>query len=68
MFTYYVRRSDFDKRPIKRSVDSLETVQFNSFNSTVLCRVKFLDPSDFGLLIRKNDTLVFQTQENFDYL
>lgn len=68
MFTYYVRRSDFDKRPIKRSVDSLETVQFNYFNSTVLCRVKFLDPSDFGLLIRKNDTLVFQTQDNFDYL
>lgn len=60
MFRCLVKRSDFDKRPTLSSVDLLEAVSFNSFNQTVLLRVKFLDPSDFGLLIRKNDTLVLQ--------
>jgi hypothetical protein len=32
MFKYFVRRSDFDKRPVERSVVSIEPIEFNFFN------------------------------------
>jgi hypothetical protein len=43
-------------------------VEFNQDDNLVLFRVKYEDPSDFGLLIRKNDTLIFDRVLDFDYV
>lgn len=43
-------------------------MEFNQDDNSVLFRVKYEDPSDFGLLIRKNDTLIFDRVLDFDYV
>lgn len=68
MFKPYVRRTDWNKRPFPRPLESFDAIEFDKNNQTILCRVKIEEPSDMGLLIRKNDTLLFTAVEKFDYL
>jgi hypothetical protein len=68
MFEPWVRPNDFSINPVRIEIESLEGVEFNQDLNTVLFKVKYQDPTDFGLLIRKNDTLMFDRVLKFDYV
>lgn len=68
MFTHYGQLSDFKKRPVKQELESLEAINFSKDDQSVQLRIKFKDPNQFGLLIRKNDTLIFETVSDYPYL
>jgi len=68
MFIHYVRTNDFARSKSYIELQSLEGVDFNQDDNSVLLRIKYEDPSDFGLLIRKNDTLIFDRVLDFDYV
>lgn len=65
MFTQYGRLSDFKKRPVKKELESMEAVRFDREEQTVMVRVRFREPDLYGLLIRKNDTLIFETVDDY---
>jgi hypothetical protein len=68
MFEPWVRPNDFSLNPVRIEIESLEGVEFNQDLNTVLFKVKYQDPTDFGLLIRKNDTLMLDRVLKFDYV
>lgn len=68
MFNYWVRKNDFSKRPEHIQLHTLEGLQFNQTTNLVIFRVKFHDPTDYGLLIRKNDSLVVDRRFDYDYV
>lgn len=65
MFTQYGRLSDFKKRPVKTELESMEAVRFYREEQKVMVRVRFSEPDLYGLLIRKNDTLIFETVDDY---
>jgi hypothetical protein len=59
MFRTFLRRSDFSINPVERELGGVAITNIDKEAQKVEMLVKYDDPMTLGLLVRKDDELVF---------
>jgi len=67
MFRTFVRRSDFSINPVEQELGGVTITKIDKEAQQVDMLVKYDDPMTLGLLVRKDDELVFKTNDDFDF-